>query len=76
MNTTHTPGPWETAIACQSARCDALKARAVELTEQNADLLAALREWECYVLHGTSRRYKEHEMLAMTRAAIAKGVRP
>ena len=45
----------------------------------NAKLIAAapdmanlLEEWQCFVLHGTSRRYSEREMLEWTAAVLAK----
>ena len=48
----------------------------------NADLIAAapamanlLKEWQCFVLHGTSRRYSEREMLEWTAAVLAKAGR-
>jgi len=36
------------------------------------DMLNLLREWQCYVLHGSNRRYNEDSMLRMTEALIAK----
>ena len=47
--------------------------------EANTKLIAAapdmanlLEEWRCFVLHGTSRRYSEREMLEWTAAVLAK----
>ena len=31
-----------------------------------------LEEWQCFVLHGTSRRYSEREMLEWTASVLAK----
>ena len=50
-----------------------------EMQEANAKLMAAapemanlLKEWQCFVLHGTSRRYSEREMLEWTASVLAK----
>ena len=36
------------------------------------DMAALLNEWRCFVLHGSSRRYTEKEMLAWTNELLAK----
>ena len=83
----HTPGPWTVRDTTQVSAdlngktYDIVTCHAFAPGEQaaNAKLIAAapdmanlLEEWRCFVLHGTSRRYSEREMLEWTAAVLAK----
>ena len=66
-NTKHTTGC--SNMECTYSTCriahDKLKGAAPEMAN-------LLEEWQCFVLHGTSRRYSEREMLEWTAAVLAK----
>ena len=63
---------WQAQTA--DARCSRDRANAKNdlLQARCADMANLLEEWRCFVLHGTSRRYSEREMLEWTAAVLAK----
>lgn len=80
----HTPGPWTAEPHAVYSGLDEVAAihsigYAPDERYANARLIAAapdmakmLNLWMCFVLHGSNSAYNEKEMLAATRALLAK----